>query len=182
MSYTLPSCAIDLDMWRSLLNMKTPQQSTDDLCGDVVDGPAEFLVHFCLQLRINPKTRRQNSLNNFKEDQWLRRLIPTILMLYRTMLKLSHPHTARASLPQDTSRVSKRVRVQLAACGLLSSRQAPVATRVDISEQEVLRMLQHRGRNTCCLGRSIQQSPVLKKPGHSTQHIIVKNGNGTYTC
>ena len=93
----------------------------------------------CLQLRINPKTRRQNSLNNFKEDwedrgrkQWLRRLIPTIFMLYRTLLKLSHPDSARASLPQDTLRVSKRVRVRLAAYGLLSGHQAPMATRVDI--------------------------------------------------
>ena len=89
MSYTPPSGAIDLYMWRSLLNMENPYQSAEDLCGDVVDsGPAEFLVDLCLQLRINPKTRRQNSLNNFKEDwedrgrkQWLRRLIPTIFML-----------------------------------------------------------------------------------------------------
>ena len=51
-------------------------------------------------------------------EEWLRRLIPTIFMLYPTLLKLNHP---------------------------VSSRQAPVATRVDISEQEVLRMLQHRG-------------------------------------
>ena len=45
-------------------------------------------------------------------------------------------------------------------------------------------MLQHRGGGggTCCLGRSVQQSPVLRKTGHATQHIIVNNGNGTYTC
>ena len=81
-------------------------------------------MDFCLQLCINPKTRRQNSLNNFKEDwedrgrkQLLRRLIPTIFMLYGALLRLSHLNTARASPPQDTSRVSKQVRVQLAACG-----------------------------------------------------------------
>ena len=90
-------------------------------------------MDLCLQPRINPKTRRQNSLNNFEEDwedrgrkHWLRRLKPTISMLYCTLpklkLKLSHPDTAPASLPQDTSRVGKRVCVQLAACALLSSR------------------------------------------------------------
>ena len=141
MSCTTPFGAIDLDMWCSFLNMETPYESAEDLYGDAIDGgPAEFLVGLCLQLRINPKTGRQNSLNNVKEDwedrgrkQWLRRLIPTIFMLYHTLLKLSH-HSARASLPQDTSRVSKRVCVQLAACGLLSKRQVPVATRVDTSE------------------------------------------------
>ena len=71
----------------------------------------------CLQLRIKPKTRRQNPLNNLKEEsedrgrrQWLQRLILTISMLYRTLLKLSHRDIAGANLPQDTSRVSKRVR------------------------------------------------------------------------
>ena len=39
-------------------------------------------------------------------------------------------------------------------------------------------MLQHRG-NTCCLSRSVQQNPVLQKPGHLTPHVIVNNGNGT---
>ena len=59
MSCTPPSGAIELDMWRSLLGMETPYESAEDLCGDAVDGrPAEFLVDFCLQLRINPKTRR----------------------------------------------------------------------------------------------------------------------------
>ena len=144
MSCTLPSGAIDLDMWPSLLNMETPNQSAEDLCGDAVDGgPAKFLVDFCVQPRINPKTCRQNSLNNSKQEwedggrkPWLRRLIPTICMLLRTLLKLSHEDTTRARLPQDTSRASKRVRVQLAACGLVSGRQAPVATWVDIIEQE----------------------------------------------
>ena len=32
------SGAINLDMWRSLLNMETPYQSAKDLCGDAVDG------------------------------------------------------------------------------------------------------------------------------------------------
>ena len=54
MSCTPASGAIDLDMWRSLFNMETPYQSAEDICGDVVDcGLAEFLVDFCLQLRIN---------------------------------------------------------------------------------------------------------------------------------
>ena len=66
-------------------------------------------------------------------------------MLKCTMLKLSHPDFAPVRLPQDTSRVSNRVRVQLAACNLLSGRQAPVAIRVDSSEQDVMRMLQQRG-------------------------------------
>ena len=69
--------------------METTYQSAEDLCGDAVDGgPVTFLVDLCLQLHINPKTRRQNSLNNLKEDgedqgpkQWLRRLITTIFML-----------------------------------------------------------------------------------------------------
>ena len=190
MSCTLPSGAVDLDMWRSLFNIETPYQSTEDLCGDTVDGsPAEFLVDFRLQLCINCKTRQQNSLNNFKEDsedrgrkEWLRRWIPIIFMLHRTLLKPSHPGTARASLPRDTSRVSKRVRVQRAACGLLSGCQARVATPVDIIQDEVLRMLQHMGGGICCPGRSVQQSPVLQKPGRSTRHIIVNKINGTYTC
>ena len=66
-------------------------------------------------------------------------------MLYHALLKLSHPDIAWAGVPQDTTRFRKRVRVQLAMCSLLAGRQAPVATRVDISEQEVLRMLQHGG-------------------------------------
>ena len=127
MSSTPPSSLIDLDM-RSLLDMENPYQSAEDLCGDAVDGgPAEILVDFCLQLRINPKTRRQNFSNNFKEEwqhrgrkQWLGWLIPTIFMLCCSLLKLSHPGTPCASVPQETSRVSKRVRV--------------VATWVDISE------------------------------------------------
>ena len=61
---TLPFVDVDLDMWRSLLSMETPYESARDLCGDAVDdGPVEFLVYFCLQLRIDLKTRRQNSLN-----------------------------------------------------------------------------------------------------------------------
>ena len=116
MSCTPPSGAIDLDMWRSLLSMETPYESAEDLCGDAVDGgPAKFLVDFCLQLHINPKTCRQNSLNNFKGDwedrgrkQWFRRLISTIFMLYHTLLKLSHLDRGRASLPQGTSRVCKQ--------------------------------------------------------------------------
>ena len=36
--------------------------------------------------------------------------------------------------------------------------------------------------NTCCLGRSVQQSPVLQRWGHAARHIIVNNRNGTYTC
>ena len=179
MSCTLPSGAIDLHMWRSLLNMETPYQSAEDLCGDAVDGNrAKLLVDFCMQLRINPKTIRQNSLNNFKEDRedrgrkhWLRRLMPTIFMLYRTLLKLSHQDTARASLPQDTSRVSKRVRVQLAACGLLSSRQASVATRVDISEQEVLRMLQNRGGTLVAYVDQLNKARYSKtRPLDATYH------------
>ena len=139
MSCTPPFGAFDLDMWRSFLNMETPYESARDLCSDAIDGrPTKFLVDFCLQLRINPKTRRQNSLNNFKEDwedrgrkQWLRTLIPTIFMLYRILLQLSQPDNAWARLPQGTSRVSKRIRVQCAACGFMSRRQAPEATRVD---------------------------------------------------
>ena len=69
MSCTPPSGAIDLDMWRRLLGMETPYDSAEDLCGDVVDaGQAKFLVDFCLQPRINAKTQRRNSLNNFKDD------------------------------------------------------------------------------------------------------------------
>ena len=55
---TLPSGAIDLDMWCSLLCLETPYESAEGLRGDAVDGnPAEFLVDVCLQLRIL-KTRR----------------------------------------------------------------------------------------------------------------------------
>ena len=69
MSYTTPSGAIDLDMLCSLLNTETPYQSAEHLYGDAADGgQADFLVDFCLQPRINPKARQQNSLNNFKED------------------------------------------------------------------------------------------------------------------
>ena len=119
MSCTLPSGAIDLDMWRSFLNMETPYESAKDLCGDATDGgPAEFLVDFCLQLRPSPKTRRQNCSNNFKEDwedrggkHWSRRLKPTTFILHCILLKLSHLDSARASLPLDPSSVSKRVHV-----------------------------------------------------------------------
>ena len=133
MSCTLPSDVIDLDMCHRLLSMETPYESAEDLYGDAVDGGmAKFLVDCCVQLRINAKTRRQNSSNNCKEEcedrgrkQCSHRLIPTILfMLYRTLLQLSHPDNARASLPQDTTRVCKRVRVRLAACGLLSGPRA----------------------------------------------------------
>ena len=98
---------------------------------DVDGGPARFLVDFWLQLRIKLKTHWQNSMNNFKEDSedrgwthWLRRLIPNIYMLHPTLLQLSHLDAARASLPQDTSRVIKRVHVQLATGSLQSGRQA----------------------------------------------------------
>ena len=88
MSCTPASGAIDLDMWRSL-SMETPYESAEDLYGDAVDGgPVEILVDCCLQLRINPKTCRQNSLKNFKggwedrgQKQWIRKLMPTIFML-----------------------------------------------------------------------------------------------------
>ena len=57
-----------------------------------------------------------------------------MFMLYRTLLKLSHPDSALASVPEDSSRVCKRVPVQLDVCRLLRWREVPVATRVDIAE------------------------------------------------
>ena len=134
-----------------------------------------ILVHFCLH--IKPKTRQRHSFNNFKEywekrrrKQWLRRLIPTIFMLYRTWLKVSHPYNARGQSAAGHFKGSRRVRVQPAACGLLSGRRALEATRLDTSQQEVLRMVLHGwgGGYTCCLGRPVPQGRVLQKPGHYT--------------
>ena len=118
-SCTPPSGAINLDMWRSFLNMETCYESVEELCGDAIDGGlAQFLVDFCLKLRLNPQTRRQKSLNQFKEEWedpgWKHRLrwwMPTISTLCGIPPKLSHSDSGQASLPHDTSRVSKRVRI-----------------------------------------------------------------------
>ena len=39
-----------------------------------------------------------------------------------------------------------------------------------------------RGECSCCLGRPIQQSPVLQKLGHTMRRIIVHNCYGTHSC
>ena len=93
------SGAIDFDMWRSLLNMETPR-------GEALDGgPAELLVTSACSRALTPRSAAEffEQLQGGREDrgrkQWLRRLIPTIRMLYRTLLKLSHPDAACATLP-----------------------------------------------------------------------------------
>ena len=156
MSCTRLAGAIDLDMWRRLLNMETPYQSAEDLCRDAVDGGwAQFVVIFCLQLRINPKTRRLNPLNNFeegREDQRhklrLWRLMPPIFMLTVAFLcSVVRMLLVQACLKthQGLANGSEFSLPPAVCCQAIRRLWRP--------GQKVLQMLQHKGGTTFCMGR-----------------------------
>ena len=136
----------DLTMLRQYLRGASPESGMDIL-RDYIQGMepgAGELLHFCLQLRNNPRTRRSEAQVRYQwqlqesgqaesESRWLRDLCQHLIGMWRQWRKVAFPTLAPAVHPQLSQSLPRASRRALQHTGMVQAEMPSLALQARTS-------------------------------------------------